>query len=101
AVRGMRPAPCLVPHVLGAYDEPDGSIVLYVCCYGVPEAGQPVDPSASVVGAPGLALSGIGGTLGVLERWRIVDERVERVQVDERYVEYLRMDAACEGAAFR
>jgi carotenoid cleavage dioxygenase-like enzyme len=101
AVRWIRLDPCLVTHVLGAYDEPDGAIVLYVCCYGVPEAGQPVDTWASVVGAPGLALSGIGGTLGVLERWRITGERVERVQVDERYVEYLRMDAACEGAAFR
>ena len=87
--------------MLGAYDEPDGAIVLYVCCYGVPEAGQSVDTSASVVGPPGLALSGIGGTLGVLERWRISGERVERVQVDERFVEYPRMDASCEGAAFR
>jgi carotenoid cleavage dioxygenase-like enzyme len=101
AVRWIRLDPCLVTHVLGAFDEPDGAIMLYVCRYGVPEAGQSVDISASVVGAPGLALSGIGGTLGVLERWRIVGERVEQVQVDERYVEYLRMDAFCEGAAFR
>ena len=43
AVRWIRLDPCLVTHVLGAYDEPDGAIVLYVCCYGVPEAGQPVD----------------------------------------------------------
>lgn len=101
AVRWIRLDPCLVTHVLGASDEPDGAIVLYVCCYGAPETGQSVDTSASVVGAPGLALSGIGGTLGVLERWRIAGEHVERVQVDERYVEYPRMDASCEGAAFR
>ena len=101
AVRWIRLDPCLVTHVLGAYDAPDGAIVLYVCCYGVPEVGQPVDLSASVVGAAGVGLSGIGGTLGVLERWRIEGERVERVQVDERFVEYPRMDAHVEGAAFR
>ena len=101
AVRWIRLDPCLVTHVLGAYDEPDGAVVLYVCCYGVPEVGQPVDLSASVVGAAGVGLSGIGGTLGVLERWRIVGEQVERVQVDERHVEYPRMDPQLEGAAFR
>ena len=101
AVRWIRLDPCLVTHVLGASDEPDGSIVLFVCCYGVPEAGQPVDLSVSVVGPAGIALSGIGGTLGVLERWRIVGDRVERTQVDERFVEYPRMDALCEGAPFR
>lgn len=101
AVRWIRLDPCLVTHVLGAFDEPDGGIVLYVCRYGVPEVGQPVDLSASVVGAAGVGLSGIGGTLGVLERWRIADERVERVQVDDRSVEYPRMDANLEGAAFR
>lgn len=100
-VRWIRLDPCLVTHVLGAYDEPDGAMVLYVCCYGVPEAGQPVDTSVSVVGPPGLALSGVGGTLGVLERWRITGEQIERVQLDERYVEYPRMDALCEGATFR
>ena len=101
AVRWIRLDPCLVTHVLGAFDAPDGAIVLYVCCYGVPEVGQPVDLSASVVGAAGVGLSGIGGTLGVLEQWRIVGERIERVQVDERSVEYPRMDAHLEGAAFR
>jgi carotenoid cleavage dioxygenase-like enzyme len=100
-VRWIRLDPCLVTHVLGAYDEPDGVIVLFACCYGVPEAGQPVDTSVSVVGPPGLGLSGIGGTLGVLERWRIAGEQIERVQLDERFVEYPRMDALCEGAAFR
>jgi carotenoid cleavage dioxygenase-like enzyme len=101
AVRWIRLDPCVVTHVLGAWDEPDGAIVLYVCCYGAPEAGQPVDLSASVVGPPGLALSGIGGTLGVLERWRIAGERVERVQVDDRFVEYARMDAHREAIEFR
>jgi carotenoid cleavage dioxygenase-like enzyme len=99
--RWIRLDPCLVTHVLGAYDEPDGAIVLYVCCYGVPEAGQPVDQAVSVVGPAGLALSGVGGTLGVLERWRIVGDRVERTQLDERSVEYPRVDAFCEGASFR
>ena len=31
--------PCLVTHVLGAYDEGDG-LVLYVCCYPAPEKGS-------------------------------------------------------------
>jgi carotenoid cleavage dioxygenase-like enzyme len=101
AVRWIRLDPCLVTHVLGAFDEPDGAIVLYVCCYGVPEVGQPVDLSASVVGSAGVGLSGIGGTLGALERWRIVGDHVERTQVDDRSVEYPRMDAFCEGALFR
>jgi carotenoid cleavage dioxygenase-like enzyme len=101
AVRWIRLDPCLVTHVLGAYDAADGAIVLYVCCYGVPEIGQRVDLSASVVDAAGVGLSGIGGTLGVLEQWRIVGETVERVQVDERSVEYPRMDAHLEGAPFR
>src|SRR3984957_8555017 len=101
AVRWIRLDPCLVTHVLGAYDAPDGAIVLYVCCYGAPEVGQPVDLSASVVGAAGVGLSAIGGTLSVLERWRIVGETIARVQVDERSVEYPRMDARLEGAAFR
>ena len=101
AVRWIRLDPSLVTHVLGAYDAPDGTIVMYVCCYGVPELGQPVDLSMSVVGAAGVGLSGIGGTLGVLERWRIVADGIERVQVDERSVEYPRMDPRLEGAAFR
>jgi carotenoid cleavage dioxygenase-like enzyme len=100
-VRWIRLDPCLVTHVLGAYDEPDGAIILYVCCYGAPEVGQPVDLSASVVGAAGVGLSGIGGTLGLLERWRIVGDKVERTQVDERSVEYPRIDALCEGGVFR
>ena len=47
-VRWFRLDPCLVTHVLGAYV--DGgttvgteAIVLYVCRYDAPEAGQPVD----------------------------------------------------------
>ncbi len=66
-----------------------------------PEVGQPFDLSASVVGPDGIGLTAIGGGLGVLERWRITGDRIERVQIDERYVEYPRMDALCEGAAFR
>ncbi len=123
AVRWIRLDPCLVTHVLGAYDEPqgdgavgdgavgdgavgdgavgNGAIVLYVCRYGVPEPGQAVDLSASVVGPAGIGLTGIGGTLGVLERWRIVGGEIEQIQIDERSVEYPRTDAQCEGAYFR
>jgi carotenoid cleavage dioxygenase len=101
AVRWIRLDPCLVTHVLGAYDGAAGAVVLYVCRYGVPEQGQPVDLSASVMSPAGIGLTGIGGTLGVLERWRIQGERVERVQLDDRFVEYPRIDARCEGASFR
>jgi len=120
-VRWFRLDPCLVTHVLGAAEvnagrgvggvggvagvggrgAPDESIVVYVCRYAAPEAGQPVDLSASVVGPDGIGLSPIGGSLGVLERWRIVGDRVERIQLDERHVEYPRIDALCEGEAFR
>jgi carotenoid cleavage dioxygenase-like enzyme len=116
--------PCLVTHVLGAYETPvpeaheerraiDGAvagvdadaetrpIVLFACCYAAPEAGQPVDLAASVVAPAGIGLTSIGGSLGVLERWRIVGEDIERTVVDERYVEYPRIDAACEAAPFR
>ena len=75
--------------------------MLYVCRYEVPEPGQRIDLSSSVVGPAGIGLTGIGGSLGTLERWRIVGERVERTQVDERHVEYPRVDALCEGALFR
>jgi carotenoid cleavage dioxygenase len=37
----------------------------------------------------------------VLERWRVTADRVERSQVDDRYVEYPRMDALLEGEPFR
>jgi carotenoid cleavage dioxygenase-like enzyme len=100
AVRWVRLDPCLVTHVLGAHDEA-GAIVLYVCRYEVPEKGQPVDLSRSVVGPNGIGATRIGGGLGVLERWRIEGERLERAQVDDRFVEYPRMDPHCEGAAFR
>jgi carotenoid cleavage dioxygenase len=92
--------PCLVTHVLGAYDEGDG-VVLHVVCYPAPEKGQPFDWDASVVGPLGVGLERIGGGLGVLERWRVADGRLEREQVDERFVEYVRMDATREGASFR
>jgi carotenoid cleavage dioxygenase-like enzyme len=105
-VRWFRLDPCLVTHVLGAYEEdgdgPEpGVIVLYVCRYDVPEKGQPVDLSSSMVGPRGIGATTIGGGLPVLERWRLAGERVERAQMDERLVEYPRMDARCEGAAFR
>jgi carotenoid cleavage dioxygenase len=105
SVRWFRLDPCLVTHVVGAWEEQgehgDAEIVLYVCRYEAPEEGQPVDLSMSVVGPAGVGLSPIDGSLGVLERWRIADDRLERTQVDERHVEYPRIDARCEGGPFR
>jgi carotenoid cleavage dioxygenase-like enzyme len=107
-VRWVRLDPCLVTHVLHAYDEAGSSgggasdgIVLYVCRYPAPEKGQLVDPEASVVADGGIGQCLIGGGLGVLERWRISGETVERVQMDERTVEYPRSDPLCEGGPFR
>ena len=85
-VRWIRQDPCLVTHVLGAYDEEGGTggaggtegdagtggaIVMHVVRYQVPESGQPFDRASSVVGPAGIGKSLIGGGLGVLERWRI------------------------------
>ena len=104
-VRWFRLDPCLVTHVLGAWEEEgrngDVEVVLYVCRYEAPEEGQPVDLSAPVVGPAGVGLSTIGGSLAVLERWRVVGDRLERLQVDERHLEYPRIDAVCEGEAFQ
>ncbi len=114
AVRWFRLDPCLVTHVLGAYEEAtpaaaggsadgdgSGAVVLYVCRYAVPEKGQPVDLSASVVGPLGIGLSPIGGSLAVLERWRVTGSSLERTQLDDRHVEYPRIDGLREGTAFR
>jgi carotenoid cleavage dioxygenase-like enzyme len=92
--------PCVVTHVLGAYDEGD-DVVLYVCCYPAPEKGQPFNWEGSVVGPSGVGLVTIGGGLGVLERWRVADGRLDREPVDERFIEYPRMDLTCDGAPFR
>jgi carotenoid cleavage dioxygenase-like enzyme len=107
-VRWFRFDPALVTHVLGAWEERAGpgsasdlGIVLYVCVYQVPEPGRPFDSSASVLGPMGIGLSPIGGSLAVLERWQIAGDRLERSLVDERWVEYPRMDATCEGSSFR
>ena len=100
SVRWFRVDPCLVTHVLGAWDGADGEIVLYVCRYDAPEAGQAVDLAASVVG-DGVGLSPIGGSLPLLERWSLVGDRLERTQVDDRHVEYPRLDPMCEGGSFR
>ena len=75
-------------------------IVLFVCRYDALEAGRPVDPARLGRRVRGLGLTSIGGSLAVLERWRLVGDRVERSQIDDRHVEYPRMDAA-EGAPFR
>jgi carotenoid cleavage dioxygenase-like enzyme len=103
AVTWIRQDPCLVTHVLGAYDDgdEDGAIVLYVIRYRAPESGQPFDLESSVVGPGGIGASLIGGGLGVLERWRISGGVCEQVQVDERNVEYLQSDPLCEGGPFR
>ncbi len=110
ATTWTRVDPCLVTHMMGAFDtgggggggEPDG-VVLYPCVYPAPEKGQPIDTEGSVVGPLGVGRSLIGGGLGVLEQWRVAGGggRVERKVVDERFVEYPRVDAFCEGAAFR
>jgi carotenoid cleavage dioxygenase len=101
-VRWFRLDPCLVTHVLGAWDEEgSGDIVLFVCVYDALEAGRPYDPAASVVGPQGVGLVSIGGSLAVLERWRVTADRVERTQIHDRYVEYPRVDASLEGAPFR
>ena len=100
SVRWFRVDPCLVTHVLGAWDGGDGEVVLYVCRYEAPEAGQPIDLTASVVG-DGVGLSPIGGSLPLLERWSLVGEHLERMQVDERHVEYPRLDPLREGDEFR
>jgi carotenoid cleavage dioxygenase len=101
-IRWFRLDPCLVTHVLGAWeDEDSGEIFLFVCRYDTLEEGRPFDAAASVVGPEGVGLTSIGGSLGVLERWRVTGDRVERVQVDDRAVEYPRMDALLEGAPFR
>jgi carotenoid cleavage dioxygenase-like enzyme len=103
-VRWFRLDPCLVTHVLHAYDEgdeADAAIVLYVCRYEAPEKGQPIDLDTSLVGPEGIGMSLIGRGLPVLERWRLAGERVERTVVDERRVEYPRSDPLCEGRPLR
>jgi carotenoid cleavage dioxygenase len=101
-VRWFRLDPCLVTHVLGAWEEESsGDIVVFVCRYEALDAGRPYDPAESVVGPQGVGLTSIGGSLGVLERWRVAADGVERSQVDDRYVEYPRMDALLEGEPFR
>ena len=76
-------------------------LALFVCRYDAPEPGQLVDLGASVVGPAGIGRTPIGGSLAVLERWRLVGDRLERPQLDDRHVEYPRMDQTCEGQAFR
>ena len=121
-VRWFRVDPCVVTHVLGAWEEgggpprgPDGTagasgagasgdlrdMALVVCRYDAPEPGQLVDLGVSVVGPAGIGRTPIGGSLAVLERWRLVGDRLERQQLDDRHVEYPRMDQTCEGQAFR
>jgi carotenoid cleavage dioxygenase-like enzyme len=100
-VRWFRLDPCLVTHVLGAWEDGTGDIVIFVCSYEAPEPGRSVDVSESVVGPAGLGMTAIGSGLAALERWRISGDRLERSQLDERGVEYPRMDAVSEGRSFR
>ena len=110
-VRWFRVDPCLVTHVLGAWELGDGNggaggeeepdIVTFVCRYEAPEPGQGFDTTTSVVGPAGIGRVPIGPGLPVLERWRTVNGRLERAALDERPVEYVRMDATLEGEAFR
>jgi carotenoid cleavage dioxygenase len=101
-VRWARVDPCLVTHVLHAYDEsPGGAVVLHVCRYDVPEPGQPVNSDVSVVGPAGIGMSLIAGGLPLLERWRIAGDKVERTQIDDRMLEYPTSDPLCEGGPFR
>ena len=72
-----------------------------MCRYEAPEPGQGYDTTISVVGPAGIGQVPIGPGLPVLERWRTVGGRLERAALDERPVEYVRMDATLEGEAFR
>ncbi len=99
-VRWFRVDPGLVTHVLGAWED-DEEVVLFVCRYPAPEPGQGFDLTTSVVGPEGIGRVPIGGGLAVLERWRTAGDQLERVQVDDRFVEYPKIDALCEGVAFR
>jgi carotenoid cleavage dioxygenase-like enzyme len=102
AVRWARLDPCLVTHVLHAYDDGDtGAVVLDVCRYEVPEAGQPVDLDSSVIGPDGIGMSLVAGGLPILERWRIEGERLERTQLDDRFVEYPTSDPTCAAGPYR
>jgi carotenoid cleavage dioxygenase len=75
--------------------------VLFVVRYDVPESGQPFDLDSSVVGPAGIGSSLIGDGLGVLERWRISGDSCERMQIDDRNIEYVQADPLCEGGPFR
>ena len=120
AVQWLSVPLCLVTHVMGAWDDQSegrpwtgagsrteatagagNAIELLVCCYEAPELGQPVDLTTSVVGPDGIGSSPIGGGLAVLQRWRIEGDRLERATLDDRGVEYPRIDGVLDGAAFR
>ena len=99
-VGSTRVDPCLVTHVLGAVDLGAGDLEVYVCRYDAPAEG-PLVGTTPVVGPEGIGLSPIGGGLGVLECWRLTGGTLLRTQMDERFVEYPRLDPHCEGKAFR
>jgi carotenoid cleavage dioxygenase len=80
--------PCYVFHIMNAFDE-GPSVVLDVCRY---------DEMFDIgVGGP------LGSSLARLERWRIEPgaTRVVRTEVDDRSVEFPRVDGAVAGRPYR
>ncbi len=93
--RGVRP----VPGTTGG--APGSGLELLVCCYAAPELGQPVDLTTSVVGPEGIGVEPDRGRSG---RARTLAHRrwpSRATTLDDRGVEYPRMDATLDGAAFR
>ena len=85
-VRWVEIAPCYVFHPLNAYEDDDGTIVMDVVRY--PELWR---PGTSAVPAP------------ALHRWRIDlgDNRVTETPLDERAVEFPRVDDRRNGLPYR
>jgi len=80
--------PCFAFHVMNAFDEGTG-VTLDLCRY-----------DRAMETAPGRALSDARPTL---ERWRIdpVSRRVEMIQLDDRAVEFPRVDDTLAGRPYR
>jgi carotenoid cleavage dioxygenase len=97
-VRWISLDPCVVTHVMHAHDDGD-ALVLYVCRYEAPEAGQ--FAPGLVVGPAGIGRSRIGGTEPVLERWRLIGAHLTRQTMDERPMEYPTTDPLCAAGPFR
>ena len=128
-VRWVRTDPCLVTHVLHAYDEDDkgvgsggeggrqrrgrsgggggrgdegaGALCSMSAVTRYPRKGSRSTSTCRSSVPAGIGMSLIGGGLPVLERWRITGDKLERTQMDERLVEYVTSDPLCEGRPFR